>query len=144
MHSKQRLSGTKTCMKQSGQSFIPHFALIKLLLRLAAFTCLSLLSPWRSLHPLSPRQHKLGDLEPAVVWREEGRDSEIGRKGQTISPSEYEMKRKSNMKKRWIKTAEGRGRECKKNKHSNQEKSSGCHNSENGRKIVQTGCCFVL
>jgi len=60
-------------MKQSGRPFIPLFTLIKLLQRHAAFTCLSLLSPWRSLHPLSPRQHKLRDLESGVGWQEEER-----------------------------------------------------------------------
>lgn len=86
-------------MKQSGWSFIPIFALIKLLLTLAAFTCLLLSSPWRSLHPLSPRQHKLRDLESGVGWQEEERDLEIEEDGQTLSRRERDgakQKQKKN------------------------------------------------
>lgn len=109
-------------MKQSGRSFIPLFTLIKLLLRLAAFTCLSLLSPWRSLHPLSPRQHKLRDLESGIGWQEEESDSEIGKNGQTISLRERErdrakelQKKKKKHERREQKSAKGINSKMKKN-----------------------------
>lgn len=96
-------------MKQSGRSFIPLFALIKLLLRLAAYTCLSLLSPWRSLHPLSPRQHKLRDLESGVGWQEEKRDKQSHRE------CVRETEQKSNSEERGKKCGKGINIQMKRN-----------------------------